>query len=240
MRASAVQAGSTAAPTGQLIAPAFAGLAVDGRPLATLLRLALAWALRQLRLGAPPSRARASGLDRLLLYVTTEITDTSRIAAQIAMALEPGITGYERVVVPPACGRCLILAGRVYRYSTGFLRHPQCDCQMRPVTADQAGREPTATPRALFEAMSREQQDKALGKAGAEAVRAGADMAQVVNARRGMYVAGGRRFTREGTTRRGLAGQRHSGPRPMPSELLSSATSRRDLTDNLRRYGYIT
>lgn len=40
------------------------------------------------------------------------------------------------------------------------------------------------------------------------ALDVGADIFQVVNARRGTYVAGGREYTREGTTRRGIAGAR--------------------------------
>jgi hypothetical protein len=27
-----------------------------------------------------------------------------------------------------------VLAGRVYRYSSGFLRHPNCDCTMIPTS----------------------------------------------------------------------------------------------------------
>jgi hypothetical protein len=42
--------------------------------------------------------------------------------------------------------------------------------------------------------------------AGAQAIRDGADVAQVVNARRGMTVAAGRRVTTQGTTRRALFG----------------------------------
>ncbi len=56
--------------------------------------------------------------------------------------------------------------------------------------------------------MSQAEQDKVFGRAGAQAIRDGADMGQVVNARRGMYTAGRLRVaaTREGTTVRGLYG----------------------------------
>ncbi|HEX5995681.1 MAG TPA: hypothetical protein VFY84_11115 [Jiangellales bacterium] len=58
--------------------------------------------------------------------------------------------------------------------------------------------------------MTEAEQDKVFTKAGAQAIRDGADMGQVVNARRGMFTAsiGSKRFlaTREGTTVRGLFG----------------------------------
>jgi hypothetical protein len=62
-------------------------------------------------------------------------------------------------------------------------------------------------PRRYFDGLSRAEQNRVFGEAGARAIREGADMAQVVNARRGMYTttAYGRRVTatREGATRRG-------------------------------------
>lgn len=73
----------------------------------------------------------------------------------------------------PACGRCILLSGRSYRYSTGFLRQPRCDCSMRPVTSEQwrdGGN--SRSPQALFGSMTRAQQDKAFGKSEAAAIRA--------------------------------------------------------------------
>src|SRR5699024_1103862 len=75
-----------------------------------------------------------------------------------------------------------------------------------------------------FDSLSREEQDKTFGKAGAQAIRDGADPAQVVNARSGMQPAGAllgkgaadaqrRMYGREllvatsGTTRRGEFGR---------------------------------
>jgi hypothetical protein len=34
--------------------------------------------------------------------------------------------GYIRLLTPPSCARCVILAGRFYRWSDGFKRHPNC------------------------------------------------------------------------------------------------------------------
>lgn len=67
----------------------------------------------------------------------------------------------------------------------------------------------TVNPAEYFESLSAREQDRVFGPAGAEAIRSGADMNQVVNARRGMRSAqvGGRRVlvTSEGVTRRGWA-----------------------------------
>jgi hypothetical protein len=64
----------------------------------------------------------------------------------------------------------------------------------------------------------------------AEAVRGGADLAKVVNARRGMYTADGRLYTRE------AAGKR---PRLMPEQIFRDARDRDDAIRLLRLHGYI-
>jgi hypothetical protein len=82
---------------------------------------------------------------------------------------------------------------------------------MMPIRSDSDINSMTS-PMELFEQMSAEEQDRRFGKAGAEAVRLGADLGQIVNARRGMQQASvfGRQtlLTTEGTTRRGVAGRR--------------------------------
>lgn len=70
------------------------------------------------------------GFDRLIESV---IQDAGRAAEEVAVAVREDI-GHVRYLDPPSCSRCTVLAGRVYRYSTGFLRHPGCDCVMIPTT----------------------------------------------------------------------------------------------------------
>jgi hypothetical protein len=143
-------------------------------------------------------------------------------------------------------------------------------------------------PAAYFRSLSAAEQNRVFTNAGAEAVRAGADIGQVVNARRGarglapagarltdaeaqmlrgglvrgrlqsVDVAGQQVFvTTEGTTRRGLAGQRLGAkqtgtkqqgaryrsartPRLMPESLMQIAgDDRAELVRLLRRFGYI-
>lgn len=205
-----------AGPTAPVVNPAaVAGVASDGLPLASLLFFPAITALGALAVGATVGKALAAGRATLDMIVRTQVADAGRTAVGVAMTASPAIAGYERVVRLPACGRCIVLAGRLYRWSQGFQRHPRCDCTMEPVTSEQwRTRNLDNHPRALFGRMSAEEQDKRFGKASAQAIRDGADISQVVNARRGMTTAniGGRQIatTTTGVTRRAIAGQRLS------------------------------
>jgi hypothetical protein len=242
--------------TSNVVPAGFAGVTASGLPLVFLADLMVIRLLADIAAGLPVVDASARGLRRALLYAATEITDAGRIATQAQMVGDRRVAGYERVVKLPACGRCVILAGRLYRYSTGFRRHPRCDCTMLPVTADQ-WRASTVDnhPKALFESMTRPQQDAAFGARNAEAIRAGADLSQVVNARSGAMLIAGRWTTTVGTTSRGLAGMRmgelHTRPgrryrmsqvaRPTAGQLILDHAhgSRAELVAALHRYGYL-
>lgn len=195
---------------GSVNAEALSGIASDGRDLVDLLMYPVWSALSALMRGASLVAAIASGSALLDLLVRTQVADAGRAADLVAMAARPAVTSYIRVVELPACARCLILAGREYGISEGFQRHPRCDCGMEPVTKNYRP-EPTS-PERVFESMTPAQRRKAFGRAGTQAIEAGADIAQVVNARRGMTTATayGRKVqaTTEGRTRRGIAGAR--------------------------------
>jgi hypothetical protein len=246
---------AVSSPVAAVVAAAFAGFAANGLPLALLLDFGFRLYQKAVAAGMPPSEARAIGLARLLTYVSTETADAGRLAHAAAALAEPDVAGYERIVVLPACGRCILLAGQLYRYSTGFLRHPRCDCQMKPVTwAQWRGDRPGNHPSALFNAMTPAQQNEAFGTGDAHAIRAGADISRVVNARRrnAVYVAGGHEYTREATTVRGVGRQlgelgKQSGrgyasartPRPTAAQLVNTARDRDELITQLRRFGYL-
>lgn len=85
-------------------------------------------------------------------------------------------------------------------------------------------------PKAYFASLDGAGQDELLGKAGADAVRAGADLAKVVNARRGMQTADGRLYTTEAAGRR---------PRLMPERIFRDARDRDDAIRLLRLHGYL-
>ena len=59
--------------------------------------------------------------------------DAARAAEQVMVAATPNVA-HVRFLNLPSCSRCAVLAGRVYRYSEGFERHPGCDCVMIPTT----------------------------------------------------------------------------------------------------------
>jgi hypothetical protein len=167
-------------------------------------------ALNRIRRGFSTALSIVSGAAFLEMATRTLIADAGRIADMAGMIARPRVVTYVRVVHLPACARCIILAGREYSISDGFLRHPRCDCTLAPRRPGDTWE--LASPHQLFEQMTPAQQRKAFGAAGVDAIAAGADIAQVVNARRGMATAKayGRTVaaTREGTTRRGIAGAR--------------------------------
>src|SRR5690606_31251703 len=77
----------------------------------------------------------------------------------------------------PSCSRCAVLAGRVYRFSDGFQRHPGCDCVMIPTTV--AAPDLTYDPAQL----ARDGRVTGLSKSDLRALGEGADFNQVVNVR---------------------------------------------------------
>lgn len=157
---------------------------------------------------------------------------------------QPVTLGWIRVLDPPSCGRCAVLAGRFYRWSDGFLRHPNCDCKHMPVTIA-ASKGIVVDSDEYFASLSEADQDRLFGKGQAEAIRAGGDITQVVNAtarKNGMYTADhGRRYTREGTTRKGFYGRNAAKVRrPTPWQIMKDSRGDREVAKQmLRRYGYI-
>ncbi|GAA2829876.1 hypothetical protein GCM10010441_63000 [Kitasatospora paracochleata] len=76
--------------------------------------------------GQSATDAMTGSLATLLRSVATETADDGRSATGAAIASNRTTTGYVRVLNPPSCARCAVLAGARYRYNTGFLRHPNC------------------------------------------------------------------------------------------------------------------
>lgn len=235
--------GAWAAPDGLVDPDAFAGLAADGRKLEKLLNVPAHTTRRLMGQGMDAAQALEAGERQLTMMVLTEIADAGRGAAGVQIAARPR-TGYVRMLAPPSCARCIILAGRFYRWNQGFLRHPRCDCRHVPtMVADQA--EAAAhglinDPYEAFNNMSEAEQNRVFAKAGARAIRDGADIFQVVNARRHMAYRGA--FTNEGITRFGWAGQllRRGQRRPTPETIYRLNPNREQAVEALRTYGYIT
>lgn len=186
--------------------------------------------------GATPAQALALAEHELTLITATEIQDAGRTAVQAAMVARPEIKGYVRALTPPSCSRCVVLAGKFYRWNEGFSRHPNCDCFHIPVTdLDQVAQE-AIDPLAAIKA----NQVTGLSKAEKSAILEGADVFQVINSRRGMYTAAGRKLTREGASKRGLAGSRGAKVRLRPEQIFREAGGNRQLAlDMLRANGYV-
>jgi hypothetical protein len=246
-------------PAGRVIPDALAGIASDGRPLASLLVNPVTVVKVGILEGATIRQSLAAGYTNLDLLVRTQVADAGRGADQVSIATRPMATGYVRMLVGKSCSRCVVLAGRRYRWNAGFRRHPRCDCVHVPAAEDRAD-DIRTNPRGYFDGLTRTEQDKAFTIAGAEAIRSGADISQVVNARRGMQTATvyGREvlLTTEGTTVRGEFGRaRRDGRlvqrtgqrvrstaqvRLMPEQILLEANGSRDEAVRLLRvHGYI-
>jgi hypothetical protein len=246
----------------------FAGISSDGQSLDSLLTGAVAHTFERLGRGDSSAAALKAGADFLTLATSTQISDAGRAADQVAItAAEPTSPDFEaagpaptepkklrygwvRMLTPPSCSRCAILAGQFYKWNDGFLRHPMCDCRHIPAIEAVALDVETDADE-YFNSLTREEQNKYFGVANSRAIRDGADIYQVVNAttRKGaMFTADrGRRYTTEGTTRRGFAYVRmreakRKGKvlRPTPWQLYKDAKgNREDAIEFLRRFGYI-
>jgi hypothetical protein len=237
------------APAGRVQPMSFAGIASDGRSLDGLLIQPVLQVLDLAAAGAGQTVAMRHGLYVLQMIGQTQVADAGRVAVGAATAARRKVSGYVRHLVPPSCSRCAVLAGKYYRWNRGFQRHPHCNCIHIPVSEDVAG-DVRTTPQSYFDSLPAADQDRFFGKAGAQAIRDGADITQVVNARRGMYAAsvGGRTVaaTREGVTIRGLYGAtavnaQLGGLRLMPEQIYRDANGDRALAISLlQRFGYLT
>jgi hypothetical protein len=218
---------------------AFAGTTAAGFPLTDPLAPLIADFEAQIEGGA------LALLDRIERLVASEVADAGRAAAQAEIVARPDWTNYVRVLNPPSCARCAILAGRIYRDLDGFARHPLCDCIHWPVESwDQAH-----DLGLVFSAKDAFEKDqvRGLSKADAQAISDGANISQVVNAARGMSTADifGRRgvkSTTAGTTKR--SAWRKANPdraiRLRPEAIYEAAKDAEDAIRLLRLYGYLT
>ncbi|MFD8577156.1 hypothetical protein ACFV1H_17720 [Streptomyces virginiae] len=261
----------------------FAGYAADGRALDSLLYLPVITTKQAIGAGLDETEAMMRGLNQLLRIAASEVTNAGRTATGAGIAARRTIQGYIRIATAPCCARCAILSGKEFGWNSGFQRHPRCDCIHMPATliarsslkrgslerremfpTAGAGRGPRGfvDGQTYFNSLSRREQDRVFTIAGARAIRDGASITSVVNARRGMYTSTAYRqqlrATREGTTRRGSfyrleraraisrgqvpasgRGFRPRAPRLLPEEIYKLAATRDEAIAMLRRFGYI-
>jgi hypothetical protein len=222
--------GIDASKAASLVPRAFVGATSTGRSIPDTLISGVIRSKEALLVGASPEQALRAGEASLQRIATTEVADAGRSAGGTSIVTRRSVTGYVRQVSAGACSRCMILAGKFYRWNAGFQRHPHCTCVHIPTTENVEG-DVSTDPDAAFRAMSSQEQDRTFGKAGAQAIRDGADMGQVVNARSGMTTAADGWKTTTVNARQGT--------RLMPETIYSQAGSRAEALDLLRQYGYI-
>lgn len=246
-------------PAADVAPDQLAGVASSGGNIDDLLYVPVIRAKQQVAEGLAAQAALDAARRLLDGIMLTQVADAGRVASGLAIVAAPHVSGWVRQLVRPSCSRCVILAGKTFEWNRGFARHPRCDCVHIPVTED-TGDDLTTDPLGYFRSLSKAKQDETFGQAGAAAIRDGADIGQVVNARKGVYTASafGRTIsaTHSGMTRRGAAGklaearnvkfanaggryQQATALRLMPEQIYKDATSRDDAIRLLRLYGYL-
>lgn len=173
--------------------------------------------------------------------VESMVQDAARDAQSVDIVTRPWIS-HVRHLVLPSCSRCVQLAGRVYKWSVEFQRHPGCDCVMVPTTV--------ANDSLTYDAgqLALDGQVTGLSKADRAAIELGADFNQVINAKRGRDTETiGKRtieVTSESTTKRGRANAERTGRnkrirRLTPKTILAIASDRDHALELLKIHGYI-
>jgi hypothetical protein len=247
--AQVAEQGVTAPAVAGVATAALAGVASSGLPLVDVLHT-------------------AQNLTGLSMLVSTMVSDAGRQASLLSISSRPGLSGYVRMLNPPSCSRCVVQAGKFFRTNEGFERHPGCDCIHVAVGNEDMAHELglISNPNKYFDSLTAEVQNRTFTKAGAEAIRQGADIGQVVNARSGMNTAQimprgwipkgrlasqdvfGRHVftTTSGITRRGLFGKANESRtrklpvRLMPESVIALAKGNPDEARRLLSlYGYL-
>ena len=109
---------------GELAAGAFLSSAPDGRSVGGLLDEAIIGAKVAVGNGATAADALAQSGRWLSMVSLTLLADTRREVYAADIVQRRTVAGYTRMLNPPSCARCIILAGRWYRWNAGFARHP--------------------------------------------------------------------------------------------------------------------
>lgn len=181
----------------RIVPQAFSNVMGDGREVAPALYGAVTTTKGLIGKGIPVPNAFQSGGSFLSIIASAALQDMARNADEVLSAGK-GYTRYVRVIGGTACSRCAILAGTYSATETAFQRHVHCCCSTCPIEI--AGKPAVSgmkvpegfhdSPGSYFDSLSAEEQDRVFTKAGAEAIRQGADVTKIVNARRSAYGIG--------------------------------------------------
>jgi hypothetical protein len=220
-------------PEARVRPQAFAGVASDGRSLPGLLEGAVVTSKRAVERGASPDAALLGGQKWLEVALRTAVADAARDATQAELLVRRA-GGYVRMVNPPCCSRCAVLAGKWYRSNDILPRHPACDCQLIPAAENVAGdflTDPTELARrGLINDLTRNQQER---------LDQGADLGKVLNESRDRWrerMAADRRATKSASKRTQWAGA-EPGEAATIHDFMANLTSRVDVLKEMRAAG---
>jgi hypothetical protein len=226
---SVAQLDSVKKPDAPIVLEAFVGVDGSGRPIGSLLHGAVTTTKEQIGRGIPVGDSLLSGASYLAAMLKTSLADLAR-QSDMTAAANRSYTHYVRAVSAGACSRCSILAGKS-SYKIPFKRHPACHCTAVPVSSGRITAHPGLFSSAsdYFDSLSVAEQDRVFTQRGAEAIRAGADPAAVVSARKsatGVGYATGVTTTSRGHLSKTVVG--YTAQRtPILGYVTSAGTSRR-------------
>lgn len=225
------ETGQSLESVGQIIPSAFVAYSPDGRAMDSLLDTAVIRSKMAVAGGATATEALSAGGKWLTGTLLTVMSDTSRSVVSADIIQRPKVGGYVRMLNTPSCSRCVILAGKWFRWNEGFQRHPKCDCIHVPSATEKFAKDQgyVSDPYEYFKSLSIKDQERIFGRNEAEAIREyGADIYRVMNVKmRGLGTA-------KGNVKFGTPTKR------TVDDILSRDPSRQFAIENLQYHGYIT
>ena len=144
----------------------------DGQPLEVPLGKTLIGVKALMKDGKPAGEALEETGHRAERIAVSAVMAAPRRALADQISTHPMIVGWQRVT-RGGCGACLAAASRGYSRHEPLRVHPHCHCSQEPVIRDVPDRAKRATGPEVFAAMSRAEQDHALGRDTAQLVRDG-------------------------------------------------------------------
>lgn len=227
------QAGHQVRPSAQVVPESFARTTMLGADVGQALDSSVIRSKQAISQGAAVDEALDRGEEWLDSLIRSVMADVDRAAQQVQITATPRM-GWVRIAPAPCCPRCAILAGRWYRHSSGFQRHPQCDCIHRPAPEDLSGTQDVATADDLISSGG----VKGLTGAERQALDDGASLQQIANTRQrggaGMSVITG------DPRRRQIADRTLRGQRVLtPAGIYHVSASREEALRRLIANGYI-
>lgn len=222
--------GIVAPPAGQINPAAFLDRAPNGTPIEQLLSGSTRVAKTAVGRGVSSRAALGQAQVWLTGVLLTVLADTGRGVMGADIAQRRALAGYVRVVNGSACADCMILAGKFFRWNSGFERHPRCQCRHVPAPSKKYAEDHglISDPYEGFFGLSEADQDRVFGEVQARAIRDGADIYRTVNvSKRGLGTA--------------ASNARYGTPNRLTLEQIYERSANRDIAIRIMRgQGYIT